>query len=116
MSDILALQQALPIAPFGPTSRYAALEIATIVIDGETHRYVRRRFLPQPQSLAVLGYHAVAQYERLDHIAARYFGDPELFWRIVDANRTLRPEELTETPGRRLAITLPQGVPGIPHA
>ena len=116
MSDILALQQALPITPFGPTSRYAALEIARIDIGGETHLYVRRRFLPQPESLAVLGEHSVAQLERLDHIAARYFGDPELFWRIVDANRTLRPEELTETPGRRLAITLPEGVPGIPNA
>ncbi|MFL6247273.1 MAG: LysM domain-containing protein [Thermoanaerobaculia bacterium] len=116
MSDILALQQALPITAFGPTSRYAALEIAKIDLAGETHLYVRRRFLPQPESLAVLGEHTVSQLERLDHIAARYFGDPELFWRIVDANRTLRPEELTETPGRRLAITLPEGVPGIPNA
>jgi len=116
MSDILALQQAMPIAPFGPTSRYAGLQIAKIDLDGETHLYVRRRFLPQPESLSVLGEHTVAHLERLDHIAARYFGDPELFWRIVDANRTLRPEELTETPGRRLDITLPEGVPGIPHA
>ncbi len=116
MTDILALQQALPITSFAPTSRYAALEVAKIDIDGETHLYVRRRFLPQPEVLAVLGEHTVVQLERLDHIAARYFGDPELFWRIVDANRTLRPEELTETPGRRLAITLPEGVPGIPHA
>jgi len=52
--------------------------------------------------------------ERLDHIAAHYFGDPELFWRICDANRAMRPEELTETEGRRLLITLPEGVQGTP--
>lgn len=116
MSDILALQQALPITVFGPTSRYASLPVAKVEIDGETHLYVRRRFLPQPGSLAVLGYHTVVQSERLDHIAARYFGDPELFWRIHDANRAIFPEELTATPGRRLAITLPEGVPGLPNA
>lgn len=116
MSDILELQQALPITVFAPTSRYAALPLAKVEIDGEVHLYVRRRFLPQPESLSILGEHQVVHGERLDHIAARYFGDPELFWRVCDANRTLRPEELTETPGRRLAITLPEGVPGLPHA
>jgi len=116
MSDVLALQFALPISPFGPTSRYAGLEIATITIDGETHAYVRRRFLPPVEKLAIVGEHVVAQGERLDHIAARYLGDPELFWRICDANRALRPDELTETIGRRLVLTLPEGVPGSPNA
>ena len=50
--------------------------------------------------------------ERLDNLAALYFGDPELFCRLCDANRALRPEELTETPGLQLRITLPEGVPG----
>jgi nucleoid-associated protein YgaU len=116
MSDVLALQFGLRISPFGPTSRYASIEIATVTIDGEPLRYVRRRFVPQPERLAVLSEHTVVQGDRLDPIAARYLGDPELFWRICDANRAMRPEELTETPGRRLAITLPEGVPGIPNA
>jgi hypothetical protein len=116
MSDILALQFALPISPFGPTSRYAGIEIARIEIGGETYAYVRRRFVPLPERLAVVGEHVVVQGERLDHIAARFIGDPLLFWRICDGNRAMRPEELTETIGRRLAITLPQGVPGIPNA
>ena len=35
MSDVFALQQALPLAPFAPASRYAGLEIAQITIDGD---------------------------------------------------------------------------------
>ena len=62
---------------------------------------------------SIIGEHVVTQGERLDHIAARYFGDPELFWRLCDANRAMRPEELTETIGRRLGITLPEGVPSV---
>ena len=43
-------------------------------------------------------------------------GDPEAFWRIADANSALRPQDLTRTPGRRLRITLPEGIPGVPGA
>jgi hypothetical protein len=46
-------------------------------------------------------------------LAGQYLGDPALFWRLCDANRAMRPEELTETVGRQLRITLPQGVTGI---
>jgi hypothetical protein len=54
----------------------------------------------------------VTQGERLDIIAATYLGDPEQFWRICDANNAMRPDELTETPGRQLRITLPEGIQG----
>jgi hypothetical protein len=113
MIDILALQQALPIVIFGPSSRYASVPTARIDIDGVAVVYVRRRFVPQPESLSVFGAHTVTQGERLDHIASQYLGDPELFWRICDANRALRPAELTDTIGRRLALALPEGVPGV---
>jgi hypothetical protein len=116
MIDILALQQMMPVVIFAASSRYAGIATATIEIEGETVVYVRRRFLPQPESFAVIAEHAVTQGERLDHIAARYLGDPEVFWRICDANRAMRPGELTETVGGRLLITLPEGVPGIPNA
>jgi hypothetical protein len=116
MIDVLAMQQTMPLVIFGPASRYAGIPVATIEVGGETITYVRRRFLPQPESLAVIAEHIVKEAERLDHIAARYLGDPEAFWRICDANRAGRPEELTETVGRRLAITLPAGVPGTPNA
>ena len=116
MIDILAMQQALPIVVFASNSRYSGIPTAIIEVDGATMLYVTRRFIPQPESFAVIAEHTVSQNERLDHIAASYFGDPELFWRICDANRAMRPEELTETVGRRLLITLPQGIPGIPNA
>lgn len=115
MIDILALQQALPIVVFAPTSRYATVPTAQIEIDGVTVVYVRRRFVPQPDAVAAFGAHTVIQGERLDHIAARYLGDAELFWRICDANRALRPAELTETTGRRLVLAFPEGVQGMPN-
>lgn len=54
--------------------------------------------------------------DRLDNLAAQYLGDPELFWRLCDANSALHPEELTERVGRRLRVTLPEGIPGAPGA
>ena len=113
MSDVLALQSILPIIIFQPTSRYAGLEIAKIEINGEWVSYVRRRFVPQPEVFAPIAEHTVVAGERLDHIAARYLGDPEAFWRICDANRAVRPQDLTDTIGRTIVITLPEGVPGV---
>ncbi len=52
------------------------------------------------------------QGDRLDLIAAKYLGDPLMAWLICDANGAIRPHELVATPGRVLAITMPQGVPG----
>jgi hypothetical protein len=68
--------------------------------------------VPAPERFALLTEHVVAQGERLDNITAEHLGDPEQFWRICDANGALRPAELTEELGRRLRITLPEGVPG----
>lgn len=102
---------------FPPTSRYHGIEIATMkTANGETVVYLRRRFLPSPNGMVVLLEHSVVEDERLDNIAAKHIGDPEAFWQIADANNALRPEELTETIGRRLRITLPAGIPGVPNA
>lgn len=103
---------------FPPNSRYHGVETATYpAADGRAVVYLRRRFVPPPERFAVLQEHAAGQGDRLDNLAARYLGDPELFWRICDANAALRPDELVETVGRRLRITLPEGFPGTPpHA
>lgn len=102
---------------FPSTSRYYGLDSTTMQMgDGRTVRYLRRRFVPQPEQFALLQEHEVTQGERLDNITAHYLGDPELFWRVCDANRAMRPDELTETIGRRLRITQPVGLPGNGHA
>jgi hypothetical protein len=75
---------------------------------------VRRRFLPRPEDQITLAQHVVADGDRLDNVTARYLEDPEQFWRVADANRALRPEELVERPGRPLRITLPEGLGGAP--
>ena len=98
---------------FPPESRYHDVEIATITLaDGRTAAYLRRRFVPPPESHALLREHVVRAGERLDQIAAIHLGDPEQFWRVADANGAIAPEELADEPGRRLRITLPAGVPG----
>jgi len=100
---------------FPPTSRYANVETAELEIGpGRTVNYLRRRFMPQPDRFVLLLEHTVVDGDRLDNLTARYLGDPEQFWRVADANGAMRPEELTETVGRRLRITLPEGIPGAP--
>ncbi|HEX8267921.1 MAG TPA: hypothetical protein VF596_21160 [Pyrinomonadaceae bacterium] len=102
---------------FSPTSRYYGIETTTLETPrGKIVIYLRRRFVPSPERFALLQEHVVKQDERLDNITAQYLGDPEQFWRVCDGNGAMRPEELTETIGRRLRITLPEGIPGIPNA
>ena len=98
---------------FPPGSRYHDVEVATLTArDGRTIAYLRRRFVPPPESFALLREHVVRAGERLDQVAATEIGDPEQFWRVADANGAMAPEELTDAPGRRLRITLPAGIPG----
>ena len=102
---------------FGPNSRYYLTQTARLVReDGTEVVYLRRRFVPAPERFALLEEHVVSEGDRLDLVAHQYLGDPEQFWRIADANGTVRPEELTEEPGRRLRITLPEGIPGASDA
>jgi hypothetical protein len=113
---------------FPPNSRYHGIATAiTMRADGRVVAYLRRRFAPQPADLALLRTHTVTPGERLDNITAQTLGDPQLFWRICDANAALRPDELTEPAlpsdgggevargWRTLRIALPEGVPGTPN-
>ncbi len=94
---------------FDFTSRYARSEKAIYTAaDGRQIAYVRRRFLPPGESLPLLAEITVEPRERLDLLANRTLGDPLQFWRIADANAVLRPDELTEEPGRRIRVTLPR--------
>ena len=114
IAALLQQRGSLSTTAFAPNSRYHGTP--TVVMDpgprGEPVVYLARRFVPQPDRFADLGEHLVVDGDRLDNIAARHLGDPEMFWQVCDANAAMRPDELTETPGRRLRVTLPRDVPG----
>jgi len=97
----------------GPRSRYANIEVASFLTtrNGQPAeiRYLRRRFTPSPEGNVTVVKIFVKQGDRLDNIAARFLGDPTLFWQLCDANGVLRPEELTETLGRSIDIVAPLG-------
>ena len=120
MSDPLkAFMQAnsLVSSAFPPGSRYHGLETDQWTRpDGRTVSYLRRRFVPPTERFATLQEHVVGSGDRLDNLAARFLGDPEQYWRLCDANGAMRPDELVETPGSTLRITLPEGIPGGPDA
>jgi hypothetical protein len=72
---------------------------------GAVVRYKRTRFIPPTPARAAT---VVNQAERLDHIAFRVYQDPELFWRICDANDAMSPPDLAE-PGRLLKVPAAEG-------
>jgi hypothetical protein len=94
------------------TSRYYAIPQAVHTTqDGKQIPYLTRRFLPQPQALVQIDEHVVIEGDRLDLIANTRLGDPGAWWQVADANAGHDPRELTATPGRKLRITMPAGIP-----
>jgi len=111
--QFLLQQQGIQSSHFSPTSRYFGLEIKVTDTEGQGKvAYVKRRFISPPENFHLLQEHTVSQGERLDNITHQYLGDPEQFWRICDANAAMHPNELTETIGAKIRITLPEGIPG----
>ena len=97
---------------FPPNSRYFGIDTAKKEISsGKIIVYLRRRFVPPPERFELLQEHTVVESDRLDNITAKYLEDPEQFWRICDANRAMHPDDLIQI-GRKLRITLPEGIPG----
>jgi hypothetical protein len=102
---------------FPPNSRYRGVPVAKLEAPGQDPvPYLRRRFISSPERFAEVQQHTVVEGDRIDNVAAQYLGDPELYWQVADANGAMDPAELTEEPGRRLRITLPEGIPGAPDA
>lgn len=96
---------------FPATSRYHG--IGTLQIpsaDGTPIVYLKRRFVAPPESFAVVNLHFVTQGERLDNVTAAALGDPEVFWRICDANAVIDPDTLTDEISGRILIALPEGI------
>jgi hypothetical protein len=83
-------------------SRYIDVPTAELVDErGRRVRYKTVRFIG-PASRRWT--HAASEGERMDHVAHRYYRDPERFWRICDANRALWPDDLLAEPGTLLKI------------
>ncbi len=119
--QMLLDQAAAAASPFTESSRYRHVGTTTVELpDGRRVVYLRRRFVPQPEALAALGERTVRPGDRLDLIANEFLGDPELFWQVCDANRVLRPADLTDDPPatgepRVIRVGLPLGVPVPPR-
>lgn len=115
--QILIAQVTEQYTPFAESSRYRHTSTVTESLpDGRQVRRIKRRFLPQPESMATQTEHTLKLGERLDRVAYEYLGDPELFWQVCDANRAMRPADLTDHPEvqnhpRRIRIGLPPGIP-----
>jgi hypothetical protein len=106
-------QTALKNTLFAPSSRYYGIDTATLERPGRAPiTYLRRRFLPPVSNFQVIQEHTSRQGERLDNLSAQFLGDATLFWRLADANGVMRAEALTDTVGRKIRITLPEGITG----
>jgi hypothetical protein len=105
----------VPPVVFPTDSRYYGTGILQYALpNGQSIAYLQRRIVPQPGSpnYATIAQCTVHQGDRLDLIAAKYLGDPLVFWLLCDANGAIRPDDLVAKPGKVLNITTPQGVPG----
>ena len=108
----------VPSVSFPPTSRYASVGISTYAPtpppgeDPVPVAFLRRRLVPKPDRFALLYEYSCVERDRRDLVAATHLADPELWWRLADANGVIDPAALTEPVGRTLRITLAENVPG----
>jgi hypothetical protein len=99
-------------APANPNSRYYgfAVEQATLP-DGTQVAYLSRRIIPQASLYGQTQNYNVVVGDRLDNLAARFIGDPILFWMIADANTAFEPHDLTSESGSTIVIPLVSSIP-----
>jgi nucleoid-associated protein YgaU len=77
-------------------SRYEKLAKATYKVrasDGLDHAALPIRFIPPAPATYR---QTIAAHDRLDLLAARFYGNPLKFWLIADANSAMDPEDLLE--------------------
>ena len=99
-------------APTNPSSRYYGDGVEQMTApDGTVMAYLSRRIIPQASMYPQTQNYSVVAGDRLDNLAARFLGDPILFWMICDANGARDPQELTATPGTVIQIPLVSGIP-----
>jgi|PlaIllAssembly_1097288.scaffolds.fasta_scaffold00032_3 hypothetical protein len=93
---------------YPPNSRYAQVPTRTYVApDGRVIEYGAPRPIPDPARHTPLARHRVESPQRLDLLAAQYYGDPEQYWRICDANLATWPPAVGQRAGETLVVPLP---------
>lgn len=99
-------------APTLPSSRYyGASTLPFALPNGVAVRYLARRIVPQPSIYPVTQGYAIAEGDRLDNLAAKFLGDPLLYWMICDANGSVDPDALTAQPARAVRLPLSSNLP-----
>lgn len=98
--------------PTNPSSRYYGSLVQQFALpDGTPVTYLARRIIPQPSSYVSTQTYVIVDGDRLDNLAARFLGDPLLYWTICDANNATDPDELTAQAGRTIVIPIAAGTP-----
>lgn len=99
-------------APTNPSSRYYGNAVEQMTLpDGTVIAYLSRRIIPQATIYPQTQNYSVVIGDRLDNLAARYIGDPILFWMIADANTAFDPDKVTAEPGTVIQLPLVSGIP-----
>jgi hypothetical protein len=99
-------------APTNPSSRYYGAAVKQIMLpNGNTVSYLARRIIPPMSIYTQTQNYSVVGGDRTDMLAARFLGDPILFWMLADANGAEDSEDLTATPGRVILIPLVSSIP-----
>ncbi|HWE85320.1 MAG TPA: LysM domain-containing protein [Terracidiphilus sp.] len=99
-------------APTNPSSRYYGSGVEQMTLaNGTVVSYLARRIIPKMSLYTQTQNYTVVAGDRLDNLAARFLGDPILFWMIAEANGAEDANELTAEPGRVILIPLVSGIP-----
>lgn len=95
-------------APFPPSSRYHGVPVVKRAFDdGTVEVHLTRRILPDPRRHVAIARRRLDGADRLDTVAYDAYGDPALWWRIVDASGEADPATLAGAEGRLVVIPLP---------
>lgn len=79
---------------FSDKSRYKG--ITTYESVDSRGRKVNVVAVPASPNKSILGFHALKQGQRIDHLASRYINDEAGFWRIAEANDAMTAEAISE--------------------
>ena len=96
------------VSDYKPNSRYAGTALLTYrTEDGREITYGARRLMPRPEQFRPLAIYRHNRDRRIDDVANGYYGDPEQYWRICDANLVFWPPDAVRKADARLIIPLP---------